>query len=125
MRENVVVICPTAQAKKSATDWHDGQFKPLTPQLSHAQQRTPILAAARLLQADETAVEAAAVELLAVAVIAALPEIQPDDAVAGAMPLRLLFIAERRERLRARLARQQDDDRCQDKQHDQGDHGVV
>jgi hypothetical protein len=26
MREKVVVICPTAQAKKCATDWHDGQI---------------------------------------------------------------------------------------------------
>jgi len=26
MRENVLVICPTAQAKRSATDWHDGQI---------------------------------------------------------------------------------------------------
>ena len=26
MREKVVLICPTAQAKKSAADWHDGQI---------------------------------------------------------------------------------------------------
>jgi len=26
MREKVVVICPTRQAKIPATDWHDGQF---------------------------------------------------------------------------------------------------
>src|SRR5215813_5120219 len=26
MRETIVVICPTAQAKRSATDWHDGQI---------------------------------------------------------------------------------------------------
>jgi len=26
MRENIVVICPTPQARVRATDWHDGQF---------------------------------------------------------------------------------------------------
>jgi hypothetical protein len=26
MRERIVVICPTAQARMYATDWHDGQF---------------------------------------------------------------------------------------------------
>jgi hypothetical protein len=26
MRETIVVICPTAQAKMRAADWHDGQF---------------------------------------------------------------------------------------------------
>jgi len=26
MRENIVVICPTPQARMRATDWHDGQF---------------------------------------------------------------------------------------------------
>jgi len=26
MRETIVVICPTAQAKRCATDWHDGQI---------------------------------------------------------------------------------------------------
>jgi hypothetical protein len=26
MRERIVVICPTPQAKMHTTDWHDGQF---------------------------------------------------------------------------------------------------
>ena len=26
MRESIVVICPTEQAPRGATDWHDGQF---------------------------------------------------------------------------------------------------
>jgi hypothetical protein len=26
MREEVPVICPTSQAKMSATNWHDGQI---------------------------------------------------------------------------------------------------
>jgi hypothetical protein len=26
MRENIVVICPTPQARTHAADWHDGQF---------------------------------------------------------------------------------------------------
>ena len=26
MRESIVVICPTEQALRGATDWHDGQF---------------------------------------------------------------------------------------------------
>src|SRR5690349_19485113 len=67
------------------------------PQLSRADQGAAIEAAARLFPAGITAVQAAAIEPLALQIVLALAEIDPDDSVIGAMPLRLMLVAERSE----------------------------
>ncbi|MCS3448435.1 hypothetical protein M2221_003725 [Bradyrhizobium elkanii] len=70
-----------------------------------AEQRTPVAALARFIPAHEAAIEAPGIAALPFEVVASAPKIEPDHAIAGAMPLSLGFIAERRQRQRSRLLR--------------------
>src|ERR1700753_4283067 len=79
----------------------DGRLDPDQPRpsrkLARADQRAAVEAGARLLPADIAAVQAPAVELLALRIIFALVEVEPDHGIAGAMPLRLILIAKGRQ----------------------------